>query len=776
MEHMKYGSLDSHLSQPLPEDEVKHITLQVLEGLASLHENEFVHRDLKPDNILVASKGPRWWVKISDFGFSKRITEGSSLKSTVGTQNYFAPEILGLNTATIDSQAIESRYTCAVDMWSLGVTVFYMLCHAYPFKNRELLAYTQGAPFPTAALSLHHVAHKGQAFVKALLTVDASGRLPVKAALADQWFTGLKEDLRATEEVSFSGVVEAPVLSFTTASSRSWPMDSTVQTLMSELTISEPLNVPRRKRSPASRGNRDEKLFDTPRALHTEGADFLIRNEFKKAENLLRQAVDGREIALGPNHKDTLDSKLNLGRAYNGLSRYADAHKLLPQVVKVYGESLGPLHKDTLEARYELCDALCGLEEYQEAQDNLQDLIRIRVAISGEEDEFDIYLFDLASEIYYRRENYNDAANMYTRLLSLVRKIWGPDDSMIPPILEDLGRCRYYEQRYEEAEAIFQELVDIDTRTERTEEQALENILWLVESMNKQGRIDQAHLLLLQKRKYRAAQDLLQKAVQGHQRVLGPTHKTTLMSSFNLGQTLVERRLFAEGKEIFKDLEGKYRKVFGPRDLGTMRCRMWFGVSNLGCRDPQTGYGQLAIATHNIAEILGAEHEDTLVCKQYLGMALSLIGLDDKAEELLQNILPIQRKAVGSDAHRTMTTMSCLGLVLFNRKRYGECEILFREAAMRLEKLLGASKEKTLDALSNLAWSLEKQKKWDEALQVHQTVYNSRRAKLDRTSKETLESAEDIKRCEARMSGSTAEAPTDKLQNRPSFFKLRSKS
>jgi serine/threonine protein kinase len=49
MEHMKYGSLASHLHRPLPEEEVKHITFQVLEGLASLHESGFVHRDLKPD-------------------------------------------------------------------------------------------------------------------------------------------------------------------------------------------------------------------------------------------------------------------------------------------------------------------------------------------------------------------------------------------------------------------------------------------------------------------------------------------------------------------------------------------------------------------------------------------------------------------------------------------------------------------------------------------------------------------------------------------------------
>lgn len=49
MEHIEHGSLASHLTHPLSEDEARQITVQILEGLACFHENEFVHRDLKPD-------------------------------------------------------------------------------------------------------------------------------------------------------------------------------------------------------------------------------------------------------------------------------------------------------------------------------------------------------------------------------------------------------------------------------------------------------------------------------------------------------------------------------------------------------------------------------------------------------------------------------------------------------------------------------------------------------------------------------------------------------
>ncbi|KAL3451211.1 kinase-like domain-containing protein [Aspergillus insuetus] len=495
MEHMN-GSPASHLQGPLPEEEVKHITFQVLEGLASLHESGFVHRDLKPDNILVASKGPSWWVKIGDFGFSKRITEGNCLQTIVGTQNYFAPENLGLNHRTMDTRTIESRYTCAVDMWSLGVTMFYMLCHSYPFKDRELLAYTQGAPFPSADLSLHNVTRKAHAIIAALLTVDASSRLSARAALRDQWLTRLDEDFPTTTEEGLpSSLSEAPGHSFATDSSRSRPMDSTVQLTMSKLTVSEPPDAPTQTPSTAIARRRDENHLDALRTLHDKGVELKNHLELQKSETLLRQVAEGFEIVLGPNDSNTLEAKVDLGKVHSLQKQYEDAHLVFLQAAEGYAETQGPFHKDTLMARLHVIRSLFQQGKVQEAQDDLQQVIEVQKALFGEEHKQTIQFIYLACEIYYQQEDYSAAATLLTQLLDPLRRDQG-SDNLLPHVLRDLGCCQYFMEMYKEAQAAFQELVDLDTRSRLTTSVALWNILWLVETLCKQDIVGQTQPLL----------------------------------------------------------------------------------------------------------------------------------------------------------------------------------------------------------------------------------------------------------------------------------------
>lgn len=94
MEYVAGGELSTYLQGhgKIAEDMVKSIARQLLHALQYLHKRKITHRDIKPDNVLIASLDPLR-VKLSDFGLSKVVQEETFLKTFCGTLLYCAPEI-----------------------------------------------------------------------------------------------------------------------------------------------------------------------------------------------------------------------------------------------------------------------------------------------------------------------------------------------------------------------------------------------------------------------------------------------------------------------------------------------------------------------------------------------------------------------------------------------------------------------------------------------------------------------------------------------------------
>ncbi|XP_077309914.1 protein kinase C delta type-like [Lithobates pipiens] len=124
MEYLSGGDLENFLNKraPVNIETARFLTAEILCGLQFLHNRGIVHRDIKPDNILLDSVGH---VRLADFGLSATEVHASqTLTSFAGTLQYIAPEIY-----------LETPYGFAADYFSLGIIVYELVTANYPFKQ-----------------------------------------------------------------------------------------------------------------------------------------------------------------------------------------------------------------------------------------------------------------------------------------------------------------------------------------------------------------------------------------------------------------------------------------------------------------------------------------------------------------------------------------------------------------------------------------------------------------------------------------------------------------
>ena len=176
-DYFKMGDLAKFLNnKPLKEKYCKKYSKQLATGLKYLYDNNILHRDLKPQNILLTDDLN---IKIADFGFARKVDKNMLLNTLCGSPMYMAPEIIN-----------KQDYSIKSDLWSVGIIIYQMIYGHVPFEvtnfvqlikkiNNEQINYEN----PNIEIS-----NECLALIKNLLQVEVDMRISWEDFFYNVWF------------------------------------------------------------------------------------------------------------------------------------------------------------------------------------------------------------------------------------------------------------------------------------------------------------------------------------------------------------------------------------------------------------------------------------------------------------------------------------------------------------------------------------------------------------------------------------------------------------
>ncbi|KAK6823786.1 Catalytic domain of fungal PBS2-like dual-specificity Mitogen-Activated Protein Kinase Kinase [Aspergillus parasiticus SU-1] len=217
VEYMDGGSIDKIYKDGVPENILRKMALSTVMGLKTLKDDHnIIHRDVKPTNILVNSRGQ---IKICDFGVSGNLV-ASIAKTNIGCQSYMAPERIAGGGVQQSGASGGGTYSVQSDIWSLGLTIIECAIGRYPYPPEtfnnifsQLHAIVHGEP-PTLPESGY--SDEAHSFVRACLDKNPKNRPSYSMLLRHPWIAPLMRppeesgggDTSASAGVTHSSVTE----------------------------------------------------------------------------------------------------------------------------------------------------------------------------------------------------------------------------------------------------------------------------------------------------------------------------------------------------------------------------------------------------------------------------------------------------------------------------------------------------------------------------------------------------------------------------------------
>jgi len=165
----------------IPESILAAIGFQILWGIAYLHHDHIIHRDIKPQNVLLNTNGQ---VKLSDFGISKVLETTALARTFIGSFKYMSPE-----------RVLHEAYTYSADIWSLGI-ILIEAASQFPYEESNMsqlaliMAIIDTSPtLPITSPTKEVFSNEFHNFIQLCVARDPTERASAITLLEHPWLT-----------------------------------------------------------------------------------------------------------------------------------------------------------------------------------------------------------------------------------------------------------------------------------------------------------------------------------------------------------------------------------------------------------------------------------------------------------------------------------------------------------------------------------------------------------------------------------------------------------
>jgi eukaryotic-like serine/threonine-protein kinase len=584
--------------------------VKVCEGVQHAHQRAVMHRDLKPDNILVIEVDGKPVPRIIDFGLAKTANPqvlGETLFTQaggwVGTPGYMSPEQADPAVVDVDTRT---------DVYSLGAVLYELLTGFLPFATKdwrkqrldEYLRRLREQDPPRPSTKVHTEKQSSK------MASEARGTEPKQLVSLLQgdldWITmkALEKDRARRYGTPMELAADIgrylnnePILARPASTAYRWrkyarrhrvgvAVVSGLVLLLAGFALTQAVEVRRitRERDRANRiADFMKGIFRVPNPSEARGNAVTAREILDMASQQI-----GTNLSKDPELQAELIETMS--QTYTGLGLYRRAQDLTEQALSVERSRFGEENRRTLETESYLGQLLRAQGHLPEAEKLLQATIAAQRQAFGPNDPDTLASMDRLAYVYTNEARHSEAESLLRQTLDAERRVLGPDDPRTLSTLNELAEILTPQGRYAEADAMYAELIAAQRRT------------------------------------------------------IGPDHPATLLSMSHAAENLEEEGHYVEAEKLYSDVVSAQRHVLGPEHPQTLRAMMMLAVTMMkeGRYAEADKMQDLVIETKT--KVLGPTHTSTLQSMEMEALGLSREGRYAESEKMFRDVIETAEK------------------------------------------------------------------------------------------------------------------------------------